>query len=99
MDLAYRSEAKRSSALAVVVAFLAVLFAVSQFAPRRDATAPSAHTDGAVARLQADIVRIRAAAAPIRHRTLKGTPLVLAEVARFVDDVDTPASPCESGRA
>ena len=65
MDLAYRSEAKRSSALAVVVAFLAVLFAVSQLAPRRDTAAPSPHTGRPVAHLQADIARVQAA-----HRRL-----------------------------
>jgi hypothetical protein len=57
MDLAYRSEAKRSHALAVVVAFLAVLFGVSQFGGRDGAERPAAHTDRSVTRLQADVVR------------------------------------------
>jgi hypothetical protein len=94
MDRGARTDAKRSRALAVVVAFVAVLFALSQLAPKRDASARSATSPpGAVERLQDDILRIRAAAAPIQHSTIAGSPRVLAETARFVDDVDAPGLP------
>ena len=91
MALAYRTEAKRSSALAVVVAFLAVLLGVSQLAPRGEGAAASTDSDAATALLHRDVARMRAAAAPVAHKTLTGTPLVMAETTRFLDDIDAPS--------
>src|SRR5207249_7707809 len=85
MALAYRTEAKRSSALAVVVAFLAVLLGVSQLAPRGEGAAASTDSDAPTALLHRDVARMRAAAAPVAHKTLTGTPRVMAETTRFLE--------------
>ena len=84
-----RTDQKRSRALAVVVAFLAVLFVVSQFGARGGSASPApSASDAALARLEGDVARLRAAVEPVRKRDGSGSPLLVAETARFVDDAD-----------
>jgi hypothetical protein len=89
VDVAPRTEQKRSRALAVVVVFLAVLFVVSQFGARgRSASRLRTASEAALARLEGDVARLRAAVEPVRKRNGNGSPLLVAETARFVDDAD-----------